>query len=524
MNGDELDKSTEQRGHASCQSRSRITALASENGLDFKQLVDCSAEGVVVVRQDNSVAYANKVALFLLNRELRALTGEMFGLPDSLFVSQEVCVKSREGRLRTVQLQTSRIEWEEEPAFVVALQDVTVYRDSRAEAQREAERLERFLAILSHELRNPLGALRSAFELMQAADANTATYQRAIAVSERQFQHIGRLMNDLLDLSRITKDKLQLQRTNLVLQSVVRDAIRAVSAETEKKQQFLQIDLPKSPIVVHGDATRLLQVVSNLLSNAIRYTDKHGQITIRLMRLSDSAEVTIQDTGRGLDEELLPHIFDIFVQGDISLSHSESGLGIGLALVKRLIEMHNGTIEAENLPSGIGCKFQFQLPRLTEQRESAALLELEKKQDRNLFAGTSPSTHSASKTTILYAEDNQDVRETLREMLVMGGFLVHVVGDGQAAIEAAEQLRPDVILLDVGLPKLDGYQAARHLRQLPGTRQVGLIALTGYGRGEDKVKAAEAGFDAHLTKPIDFGELKQAINRLQFKGIKEEIG
>lgn len=506
---------------------------APSHSSSFRAIVDSSTEGAIVILPDESIAYANDAAESLLSCPKSELRGEMFGLGGSALEATEVCVAADDRRVRSVEMNIVPIQWKAAPARLVLLRDVTIYRDSREQAKRETQKLNHFLATLSHELRNPLGALRSAFALLARTKQSSQSYQQALAVGERQFDHIGRLMSDLLDLSRITLDKVQLQREKISLGRVVRDAVATAQVAACKKAQVIVFNQPNQPIAVDGDPTRLQQVVSNLLSNAIRYSHDNSQIHVTLEQQADQAILSVEDSGPGIDEELLPKLFDTFVQGNDSLARADSGLGIGLAIVKRLVQMHRGTISVENRPQS-GARFEVRLPCLDPQ--TMAVTDSWLAEDAQPPSATNPTdlesstslphqapdaqassqsgSQPATQCSIIYVEDNPDVRKMMREMLEMEGYRVSSCECGQKALEAIEQQQPDIALLDIGLPEMSGFEVAKRIRQMPSGKGIGLIALTGYGREDDKQRALEAGFDKHLTKPTDFGKLVNDINEL----------
>jgi PAS domain S-box-containing protein len=369
----------------------------------------------------------------------------------------------------------------------------------QAERLRQADRRKNeFLAMLAHELRNPLAPIRNAAQVIRLLGPADPTLQRARDIIERQVQHLARLVDDLLDVSRLTRGKITLQKEPVELATVIAQAVETSRPLIDARRHELVVTLPREPLLVEGDATRLAQVVSNLLNNAAKYTPEGGHIGLTVEPRPGEAVVRVRDDGVGIPAELLPQVFDLFTQGDRSLARSEGGLGIGLTLVKSLVEMHGGSVEAHSDGPGQGSELVVRLPTLG--REPAEGGE----------GGPSRSPPSGSRR-VLVVDDNVDAAESLAILLRTWGHEVLTTHDGLAAVKAAEQVRPEVILLDIGLPRMDGYEVARRLRERADMRDVLLVALTGYGQEEDRRRAEEAGFDAHLTKPADPTALQRLL-------------
>lgn len=373
---------------------------------------------------------------------------------------------------------------------------------ARAEMLAEQDRRkDEFLAMLAHELRNPLGAISSAVFLLREEDEDPADRERRLATIERQIHHLARMVDDLLDVSRITRGKVELRRERLDLVPLVRDVASDFSAAVEAKEHRLELDLPEKPVWAEVDATRFGQILGNLMSNAVKYTDPGGEIRVRLREKTgdagshDQAVLTVEDTGRGLEQELLPHVFDLFAQGDQGLDRPDSGLGIGLTLVRQLARMHGGSAEARSPGPGRGSTFIVRLPRTTPPAESPA-------------AGSGGMAQARGER-VLVVDDHADAADALAEVLRHRGHEVRVAGDGPEAVRMADTFQPDAVLVDIGLPGMDGYAVARELRR--NGRDCLLIAVTGYGRAEDRRRAHEAGFDHFLTKPLEIDELSRLL-------------
>ena len=353
---------------------------------------------------------------------------------------------------------------------------------------RDADRRkDEFLATLSHELRNPLAPIRTAIELIRMAGPDADLIEKARATMERQLSHLVRITDDLLDVSRITQNKVQLRRGTVDLRSVLHSAIEATRPLLDAQGQSLELELPRLPLWVEADFTRLAQVFSNLLNNATKYTERGGQIRVAAGMDDGTATVVVSDTGVGIPESMVTRIFDMFTQVQEFRDRTQGGLGIGLTLAKRLVELHGGTIEASSAGPGCGSTFTVQIPAAavagTAMPPFASGIEPRQKECR-----------------VLVAEDNPDAAEMMRLMLSFKGHDVRVATNGLQAVAVAERFDPHIGFIDIGMPGMDGYEAARRIRDLLG-RRVMLVALTGWGQDEDKRRSREAGFDHHLTKP-----------------------
>jgi CheY-like chemotaxis protein/two-component sensor histidine kinase len=328
--------------------------------------------------------------------------------------------------------------------------------------------------------------------------------QCAIQVIDRQVNQMSRLVDDLLDVSRITQGKIQLRKARLDLRGVVERAVEASRPLIVARAQNLSIAVPPEPLWVEGDAARLEQVISNLLNNAAKFTGPGGEIRLSLASSSHQARITVADTGMGITAEMLPKIFEPFVQADAGLERAESGLGIGLALVKSLVELHGGAVTAHSAGLGQGSELTVSLPLL---EPPAGSLELESAES----ASPPGASELHPSRRILVVDDNQDAADSLAALLSLLGQDVRAVHDGRRALEAALTFRPEIVLLDIGMPGMDGYEVARRLRAQLGVESARLIALTGYGQAEDVQRSREAGFDEHLVKPVSLDLLKQRL-------------
>jgi PAS domain S-box-containing protein len=403
------------------------------------------------------------------------------------------------------------VRWVRDRGFPVKDADGRVYRmvgiaedfteKKRAEETlKEADRRkDEFLATLAHELRNPLAPICNAVELLRRADGNVALIDQARTIIERQVRHLVRLVEDLLDISRISSAKLQLRNERVELAAIIRSALESACPLIETQRHGLTVTLPPEPVYLNADLIRLAQVLSNLLTNAAKYTETGGHIWLTAERQGDEVVLSVRDTGIGVAVEHLPRLFEMFSQAEPALERSQGGLGIGLALVKGLVELHGGSIEAQSAGPGKGSEFIVRMPvadsSVPEPPESAQ--------------GQKP--RSGPRHRILVVDDNRDAADSLAMMLRTMGHEADAAYDGLEAVQAAATIRPDVLLLDIGLPKLNGYEAARRIRNQPWGKGMCLIALTGWGQEDDKRRALEAGCDQHLTKPVEAVALQKLL-------------
>ncbi|WP_158501558.1 CHASE domain-containing protein [Vitiosangium sp. GDMCC 1.1324] len=370
------------------------------------------------------------------------------------------------------------------------------------EAQlREADRRkDDFLAMLAHELRNPLAPVLTAVQLMERKEQSGQDTHRERDVVERQVHHMRRLVDDLLDVSRVTRGKIQLQKRPLELVAAVGRALEMTRPFAESRGHSLRLELPDGPLWAEADPVRLEQVLTNLLHNAAKYSEPGGRITLTLAREADEAVVRVADTGMGIPSEALPHLFEPFMQVARTLDRAQGGLGLGLTLVKRLVELHGGCVEVESGGVGQGSVFTVRLPLLTQERVPVVTEDVRPEQEV-------PSKGRR----VLVVDDNVDAAELLGEVLEMDGHHVTVVHDGTTALKCMEALQPEVVFLDIGLPGLDGYEVARRIRQGPGGEGLRLVAITGYGQATDRQRSREAGFDAHLVKPVELDRVRALV-------------
>ncbi len=390
------------------------------------------------------------------------------------------------------------------------LQQEVLRRKHLEDELREADRRkDEFLAMLGHELRNPLAPIKNAVEILRMLGAGDARAQRAREMIDRQVRHMARLVDDLLDVSRITTGKIKLNTGPADLAAVVARATETCRPLIDSRRHEFKVVLPPEPLVVEGDAVRLAQVVGNLLNNAAKYTEEGGHIELTVEAARGEAVLRVSDDGVGISAELLPRVFDLFTQGDRSLARSEGGLGIGLTLVKSLVEMHAGTVTAHSDGPLLGSEFVVRLP--LKRPSSLVPCPLPAATDR----GQGTRDRGQGTRSVLVVDDNADAAESLALVLRAAGYEVRTAHDGPAALEAAAAARPDAVLLDLGLPRMDGYEVARRLRRQAGAAPPLLVAVTGYGQEENRRRAEQAGFDGYLVKPADPGEVQRLLASLR---------
>lgn len=402
----------------------------------------------------------------------------------------------------------------------IVARDISDRKQAEASLKEADRRKDEFLATMAHELRNPLAPVRSAVQILKVKGPPDPDLVWARDVIDRQVKQMARLLDDLLDVSRITRSRLELRRQRISLSAIVDSAIETSRPHIETGQHQLEVQLPQKPVYLNADPVRLAQVFSNLLNNAAKYTEKRGRIQL-LARLQDAQDVSndagstgtsekgcpdvtisVTDTGIGIAPESMPRIFDMFSQATPAMSRAQGGLGIGLSLVKGLVEMHAGSVRARSEGLGKGSEFIVQLPTACAPAETNGPV-------------AEPPRDSPGSLRILVADDNRDGAASLAMMLTLMGHQVRVAHDGQEAVEAAEAFRPTLALLDIGMPRMNGHEAARRIREQAWGKSILLIALTGWGQEEDRRRSREAGFDHHIVKPVDPGTLERMIAQVR---------
>ena len=476
----------------------------------YRTLVEQMQEGAVVLTAGGDILYANARFAALVGEPLESVVGSRM----DRFVNTsdrddfEALLGAGGGRRRsrllasgagildvslslatTVSAAGNRLN-----LIVTDLREILAANSDRDRAHRDSRTKDEFLAMLAHELRTPLGTIASAVHVLELAHANGEAATRAHDAIARQVGHISQMIDDLLDVERVVSGKIRLNRQPLDLAGEVR---RTLATFADDVRLDRRIEISTEPVWIDGDAGRLEQVLTNLVTNAVKYTPPGGTIRVALRADGADAVLSVEDSGFGISPALLPLIFDMYVQADRTLDRARGGLGIGLPLVRRLVELHGGTIAASSLGDGCGSTFTV---RLKQSSLSAQV------------GRTSPPAHRAQARRVLLIEDSADAREMLRMTLELAGHEVYEAADGARGLELLNVGRPDVGIIDIGLPRMDGYQVARRIREAPHGRGMLLVALTGEPPSSDATIAPEDGFDYHLIKPIDFDQLARLLS------------
>lgn len=440
----------------------------------------------------------------------------MLELARTVPVEGEVMLERADGTSTPVHLTLSPLPLEGAAVVCGVVTDLTEHRhnvelrvaqtalsESEARYRQADKQKDEFLAILAHELRNPLAPATNALHILQLKAPPIPELQWAREVIATQIQRMTRLIDDLMDVSRITSNKLTLRVERVELARVIEEALTTSRPFIDESQHQLSVVLPKEPVLLNADLVRMAQVLSNLLINAAKYTNPGGTISLRVERQDGEAVITIKDSGIGIPPELLPRIFDMFMQGDRTLTRTHGGLGIGLTLVKRLVDMHGGSVEAWSEGKDKGSEFTIRIPALADPRN--------RERDAVQADHSMPKGHRR----ILIVDDNELSANSLSILLGMAGNETRTAYDGAEAVATAETFRPDVVLLDLGLPLMDGYETCTRIRQQPWGKDILVVALTGWGQAEDRRRSTEAGFDRHIVKPADPVQLMKMLAELE---------
>jgi PAS domain S-box-containing protein len=512
--------------------RRRVEQLAADRLATARLLasvVESSDDAIISKSAQGIIQSWNRAAEWLFGHSAEAAVGQHISLiipPERVDEENLIMEKLRSGKrvdhFRTVRKRSDGqlvdVSLTISPIFDDAGRFVGASKIARNIAeQKEAEkrihalmtalteadqRKNLFLATLAHELRGPLAPIRNSLEIMKGAGGNVRLLEESRSVVDRQISQMERLIDDLFDISRITRNTLELRKQRVELSSVLYQAVEVCRSLAEAAKVQILVTVPSEPIYLNGDPARLSQVFSNLLNNSCKFTEPGGCIWLTAKREASEAVVSVKDTGIGIPPDMLTSIFETFTQVDPALQRAQGGLGIGLSLVKQLVEMHDGTVQAFSDGPGLGCEVVVRLPILAEKPESS--------QPPAPSLGKQPTG-----CRILVVDDNKDSADSLSMLLRMSGHQTHVAYDGEEAVEAAEQARPEVVLLDIGLPKLNGLDVCRRIREQPWGKSMVLVALTGWGQVEDRRKSQDAGFDAHLVKPVNYTELTNLLASLQ---------
>lgn len=489
--------------------RRQAEIVQSESAARFKSVVDHVPDGIITFRENGTIDSFNTAAEELFGYRSTEVVGQNLALlfaDPSYELGREVEGKRKDGTVFPLETAVNTFRLADSELSTAILRDITDRKRTEEELRRIAadlseanRRKDAFLATLAHELRNPLAPVRNAVELMRLTGPNEDTLQKGREVIERQVTHLTRLIDDLLDVSRITRNKLELRLERVQLSEIIFGAVETSTPVIDAKDHRLSVNIPKEPVWIYGDAIRLSQVFMNLLTNAAKYTPVRGRIGLTATLEANQVVVVVKDDGIGIAPEAQPHLFEMFFQAHGMADSPQSGLGIGLSLVRHLIELHGGTVTVHSEGRDKGSEFTVRLP-LAGEEPTAPVDEPQKIREGD------------KKMRILVVDDNDDIASTLSMLLEASGHTTFIATDGQRGVEMAEELRPDAVLLDIGMPKLNGYEACRAIRDTEWGKSILLIALTGWGQDDDRRRTSEAGFDAHLVKPVDLATLDRVLS------------
>ena len=505
-------------------------ALLVSSDTEFHNLLETLPAGAYTCDPDGLITYFNAQALALWGRapKLSDPIDRFCGsfrlfMPDGTEIDHDQCWMARalrtgheyngceivierpDGERRTVLAHANPIR--DGSGKILGAVNVLVDITERKQAEDSVKLADRskneFLAILAHELRNPLAPIRSAVQILNREDALAPESHWALSAIERQVRQMARLIDDLVDVARITSNRFELRREQVDLAAVLQLAVETSSAPLKAGGQEFVFALPEESIYLDADSVRLAQAVSNLLDNAAKYTERGGRIWLSAERRGDEAVITVRDTGVGISAVVLPHIFEAFTHGEQPQARTRGGLGIGLTLAKRLVEMHGGTVAAESGGQDMGSTFVIRLPAVADPAQA-----LEARAESAPRIGGSP-------LRTLIVDDNRDAADSLGMLLRTTGHEIRTAYDGLEALQVASEFRPEVVLLDIGLPKIDGHEVAQRLRREPWGRRMCLIAVTGWSDESDRARSRAAGFDHHLVKPLDTGHLARLLDSVE---------
>lgn len=497
----------------------------------LSSIVEFSEDAIIRMSLEGTIQSWNHAAHRLFGYEAEQAIGQNISLivpDDRKGEEQQIIARIRSGEhvshFETVRMQSAKLpvdvaltispiknEANEIVGISKTARDITEKKEAEkrvydlmTELKEADRRKDEFLATLAHELRNPLAPIRNSLEVMKRADGRTELTEQALSMMERQMGQMVRLVDDLLDISRITRNMVQLRKEPVELATVIHHAVEMCHPQFQNDAHEITVHLPQEPIYLQADPVRIAQIISNLLNNACKFTAPKGNIWLTVELQGTSVVVSVRDNGIGIPGDRLPEVFEMFTQIEPSLERAHGGLGIGLALVKRLVEMHDGTVTAFSDGKGLGSEFVVRLP---------ALIETTKLTPSKIPTG---STVPVVVCRILVVDDNRDSATSLATLLKLTGNVTQTAYDGLEAVEMAAAFKPDVILLDIGLPKMNGYTACQEIRKQPWARNIVIVALTGWGQDEDRRKSKEAGFNGHMVKPVDHAALMKLLAELHF--------
>jgi PAS domain S-box-containing protein len=508
----------------------RSESQLRDSEVRFRRLFETAKDGILILDASNGkITEANPFMTELLGYPIDELIGKelwQIGLFEDIEESQaafqqlqkegyiryrDLPLETKSGRKAEVEFISNVYNVDHHSVIQCNIRDITDRRQlERAEAQAEAltdlhQRKDEFLAMLSHELRNPLAAITNAVQILDLQQDELPIQKKARTIIRRQTGNLVVLVNDLLEVSRILTGNIQLHREDIDLRGVIQQAIETSRPLIDQNKHELTLSVPMEPAWLHADAQRLEEVIINLLNNAAKYTPESGHIRLNLQQDDHELVLRVRDTGIGIAPDVLPHIFELFTQAPRSLDRSQGGLGVGLSVARKLVELHEGIIEAHSEGLGKGSEFIIRLPNPSTTPTLPQILAEQEKKD------------SGSGWRVLVVDDNVDSADSIAMLLQVFGHEVRVAYSGQAALEVAGQYEPHIVLLDIGLPEMDGYEVARRFRQHGQLEDVKLIAVTGYGRDSDRLQTREAGFDYHLVKPVDSQKLEDVLAMLMTK-------
>ena len=499
----------------------RVYSLRSADVL-YRGMIEEMKDGAVALDSSGLIVYANAYFARLVQRDRKGLIGSTV-IPHFVDESRpffeglrattaggetrrsELVLRAADGTLVPVHATMNRISMEDGDLHCLIVTDLTGERH-REQLLTESRRKDEFLAMLAHELRNPVAPIRNAALAIKLGKHGDDRVRWAADVIDRQVTQLSRLIDDLMDVSRVTRGQIRLDASPVDLTKAIAGGLETVQPTIQARRQELVSLLPPSPVMVHGDAARLAQVVSNIVHNAAKFTPEGGRILVALERTGGEARIVVRDNGIGIRADMLPRIFDLFTQADTTLERSHGGLGIGLALVRTLVEMQHGRVEARSDGPGRGSEFVVTLPLLAEDAARDAA------RGREAESGAAPPAPTGRR--ILVVDDNVDAAESLVAVLHELGHDVRMVTEGKRVLEVARGFQPEAVLLDISLPDISGYDLASELRGSPAFERVCLVALTGYAQEEHRRRSREVGFDYHCVKPLDLATLDRIIDGL----------
>ncbi|MEM8831205.1 MAG: ATP-binding protein, partial [Cyanobacteria bacterium P01_G01_bin.19] len=488
-----------------------VAQCTAQTEQQLQQLITDNADGIIVVNKRGKVEFVNPAALELFAKSEAELIGEPLGFPvvDGDYV--EVDLPQTSGQDLVAQMRVSHIRWQGKNAYILSLRDITQIKQAEAERAKLLEESQaanrakdQFLAILSHELRTPLNPIVGWSQLLQTGTLSEAQMKKGADIIQRNAMLQSQLIEDILDISRIIRGKIELQAAPIKLSNIISNAIDTIKLSAQAKSIQINTDFSNHKDLVWGDSTRLQQVIWNLLTNAIKFTPNGGRVEINLTSVNNTVQVQIKDTGKGIEPEFLPHIFDYFRQAENVNTRAQGGLGLGLAIVRHLVELHGGTIGVDSPGVGQGATFTFALPVLNA---------------RNKLGSTNsplPTTKNLEGIKALVVDDDDSSRDLLIFVLENEGVTTKSAASAIEALRVIEQFQPDILVSDIAMPGMDGYELMQRVKELPTMQkeQPNAIALSAYASDTDRERSLASGFDCHINKPLDISNFLQILTQL----------